>query len=69
MIVEAEDGTPTVVFEELGAGNDDDARGRSTTRSLADWAGQTIRIVVEATDGGADSLVEAGIDDIRIRRP
>ena len=26
VIVEAEDGTPTVVFEELGAGNDDDAR-------------------------------------------
>ena len=26
-------------------------RGRSRTRSLADWAGQTIRIVVEATDG------------------
>ena len=67
VIVEAEDGTPTVVFEELGAGNDDDAVVALATRSLADWAGQTIRIVVEATDGGDDSLVEAGIDDLRIR--
>ena len=69
MIVEAEDGTPTVVFEELGAGNDDDAAWSFASRSLADWEGQTIRIVVEATDGAADSLVEAGIDDLRIRRP
>ena len=69
VIVEAEDGTPTVVFEELGAGNDDDAAWAFASRSLADWEGQTIRIVVEATDGGADSLIEAGIDDLRIRRP
>ena len=69
VIVEAEDGTPTVVFQELGAGNDDDAAWSDATRSLAAWAGQTIRIVVEATDGATDSLVEAAIDDLRIRRP
>jgi carboxypeptidase T len=69
VIVEAEDGTPTVVFEELGAANDDDAAWASASRSLAAWAGQTIRLVVEATDGADASLVEAAIDDIRIRRP
>ena len=37
--------------------------------SLAPWAGQTIRLVVAATDGGADNLVEAAVDDVRIRRP
>jgi hypothetical protein len=69
LLVEAEDGTPTVVFEELGASTDDDAVWASRSRSLAAWAGQTIHLVVEATDGAADSLVEAAIDDIRIRRP
>ena len=33
------------------------------------WSGQTIRIVVQATDGGHDSLIEAGIDDVRVERP
>jgi len=69
VIVEAEDGTPSVVFEELGAGNDDDGAWASASRSLAAWAGQTIHLVIEATDGGEESLVEAGVDDIRIRRP
>ena len=32
---------------------------------LTNWAGQTIRIVFTATDGGPDSLVEAGVDDVR----
>ena len=35
----------------------------------AAFAGQTIRIVVAATDGGADNVVEAAVDDVRIRRP
>ncbi|HEX5827367.1 MAG TPA: M14 family zinc carboxypeptidase [Candidatus Limnocylindrales bacterium] len=67
--IEAEDGTRTVVFEELGAAEDDDAAWTSVGRSLAPFAGQTIRLVVEAVDGGEDSLVEAALDDIRIRRP
>ncbi len=33
---------------------------------ITQFAGQTIRIVFTATDGGPDSLVEAGIDDVRI---
>ncbi|MEO5964961.1 MAG: M14 family zinc carboxypeptidase [Candidatus Limnocylindrales bacterium] len=68
VIVEAEDGTPTVVFEELGAANDDDAAWGSANVNLDAWAGQTIHLVIAATDGGADSLVEAAVDDIRIRR-
>ncbi|HEY3333881.1 MAG TPA: M14 family metallopeptidase [Candidatus Limnocylindrales bacterium] len=69
VIVEAEDGTATVVFQELGAANDDDAAWASASRSLGAWAGQRIHLVIEATDDGAASLVEAAVDDIRIRRP
>jgi len=36
---------------------------------MTPWAGQSVRIVFEATDGGVDSLVEAGVDDVRIERP
>jgi hypothetical protein len=69
VIVEAEDGTPTVVFEELGGPQDDDAIWTHRSASLEAWAGQRIRIVIEATDGANGNLVEAGIDDLRIRRP
>ena len=33
------------------------------------WAGHTIRLRFEALDGGPDSTVEAGIDDVHISRP
>jgi hypothetical protein len=33
---------------------------------LDEFAGQSVRVTVEATDGAADSLVEAGIDDVRV---
>ena len=54
---------------ESGAAEDDDAAWASASVSMAAWAGQTIRLVVAATDDGPDSLVEAAVDDIRIRLP
>jgi hypothetical protein len=69
VLVEAEDGTRTVVLEELGGPEDDDAIWASASVSLADWAGQSIRLVLAARDGGSGNLVEAAVDDIRIRRP
>jgi hypothetical protein len=35
---------------------------------LTRWADSSVRIVIVATDGGRDSLVEIGIDDIRVER-
>jgi len=36
---------------------------------MAPWAGQTVRIVIGAADGGRGNLVEAAVDDVRIRLP
>jgi len=67
--VEDEAGTRTLVLEELGGADDDDAAWASARIPLAAWAGQAIRIVVGAADDGAASLVEAAIDDVRVERP
>jgi putative cell wall-binding protein len=67
--VEAEDGARTLVWEETAGPEDDDAAWASPRVSLGAFAESTIRLVIGASDGGGDSLVEAGIDDIRIERP
>ena len=36
--------------------------------NLTPFAGQTIRLLIEAADASTASLVEAGIDDVRITR-
>ena len=69
VMVEAEDGTRTTVFEVAGAPVNANGAWRYASASMAPFAGQTIRIVVAATDGGANNLVEAQVDDLRIRRP
>ena len=40
--------------------------GRTRTLSLDAFAGQTVRLTVEASDGASDSLVEAAVDDVRV---
>ena len=69
MIVEAQDGTRTVVVEERGARTNDDGSWGSATISMAAWAGQQIHLIVAACDGAGGSLVEAAVDDVRIRLP
>jgi carboxypeptidase T len=58
--------TTTTVFEELNAANDDDAAWATATVNLSSYAGQSIRILIEAADASGASLVEAAIDDVRI---
>jgi hypothetical protein len=58
--------TTTTVFEELGAADNDDAAWAMWNTSLNAFAGQTVRILVEAADASGASLVEAAIDDVFI---
>ena len=68
-IVEAEDGTTTPVWERTGKPALLAGAWRIATVPLDAWAGQTIRIRFEAQDGAGASLVEAGVDDVRVTRP
>ena len=69
VLVEAEDGSQTVVFEVLGRPVNVNGSWRTASIPLAAWAGQPIRLVMAATDGDNGNLVEAAIDDVRIRQP
>ena len=67
-LVMADDGDH-VVFTEQGASNDDDAAWASASIDIGAFGGQTIRIRFEALDAARSSLIEAAVDDVRIRRP
>lgn len=67
--VEAADGTRTTVFERRGNGKDRDAAWTSASVAMTPWTGQVVYLVIAAVDGGVANLVEAAVDDIRIRRP
>jgi aminopeptidase S len=56
------------VFEELGAATNKNSSFIQAAVSLNQFAGQTIRIVIEASDNTGASLVEAAVDDVRITR-
>ena len=58
--------TSALVFEELGAGNDDDAVWNTHSANISSFAGQTVRILIEAADASTGSLIEAAIDDVKI---
>ncbi|GAA5079516.1 hypothetical protein HNP84_000856 [Thermocatellispora tengchongensis] len=61
-------GTTTQVFQQLGAATDRDAAWATASADISGYAGQTVRIQIEAADAGTASLVEAGVDDVRITR-
>ena len=61
--------TKTQVFREYGTAFVDGAKWAKGGTPLTDWAGKTVRIVFEATDGGPDSLIEAGVDDVHVEQP
>jgi carboxypeptidase T len=67
--VELEDGTRTLVRQELGAANVDKPKWLTVTVPMTPWAGQNVRIVFEAADEGPASTIEAAVDDVRISRP
>jgi carboxypeptidase T len=58
--------TRTQVFSRSGAATNVNGAWAPGSASLNPWAGQTIRLIVEAADASTASLVEAGVDDVRI---
>ncbi|WP_157250149.1 M14 family zinc carboxypeptidase [Nonomuraea typhae] len=58
--------TTTQVFEQLGAASNRNGSWAVANANLTPFAGQTVRILIEAADAGGASLVEAGVDDVKI---
>ena len=56
----------SLVYERLGSATNVNGAWVVNSRSLQAFAGQTVRLVIEAADASTASLVEAGVDDVRI---
>lgn len=59
-------GGTTPVFTRSGASSDVDAAWAVATANLTPYAGQSIRILIEAADVSTASLVEAAVDNVSI---
>ena len=60
--------TNAVVYERLGSATNVNGAWTTATASLNAFAGQTVRLRIEATDASTASLVEAAVDDLRVTR-
>jgi aminopeptidase S len=58
--------TNAVVFTASGAATNRAAAWQSGSANLSSYAGQAVRLVVEAADASTASLVEAAVDDVAI---
>ena len=58
--------TTTWVWTRNGAAANLNGAWGTASASLNQFAGQTIQLVVQAADASTASLVEAGVDDVRI---
>jgi choice-of-anchor B domain-containing protein len=58
-------GTATV-FQQVGAASNRSGSWSTGTANLSGFAGQSVQILIEAADAAGASLVEAGVDDVRI---
>ncbi len=58
--------TTTTVFQQLGAASNRAGTWGTATVDLSTYRGQSVRLLIEATDAATASLVEAGVDDVRI---
>jgi carboxypeptidase T len=56
------------LVQRLGAAANFNGAWTSSTVSLDAFAGQTVQIVISAADASTASLVEAGVDDVRVTR-
>ncbi|MEV4899221.1 zinc carboxypeptidase, partial [Nonomuraea sp. NPDC055795] len=60
--------TNTVVLQQLGSAANRAGAWQPATINLSSFAGQTVRLLVETADAGTASLIEAGVDDVKITR-
>ena len=60
--------TTSTVLNVPGAASNRNGAWASTTVDLSAFAGQTVQLQVEAADASGASLVEAGVDDVRVTR-
>ncbi|MFI6456129.1 M28 family peptidase [Streptosporangium amethystogenes] len=60
--------TTTQVFQQLGAAANRNGAWGTADVDISAFAGQSVRILVEAGDASGASLVEAGIDDVKVTR-
>jgi carboxypeptidase T len=60
--------TSTTVYQATGAATNVNGAWGARSVSLNAFAGQSVRIVVQAADASTASLVEAGVDDVRVTR-
>ncbi|MFI7638262.1 M14 family zinc carboxypeptidase [Nonomuraea sp. NPDC049400] len=58
--------TTATVLNQAGAASNRNGAWATATASLNAFAGQTVRILIDAADASGASLVEAGVDDVRI---
>ncbi|WP_043625023.1 M20/M25/M40 family metallo-hydrolase [Nonomuraea candida] len=60
--------TTLTVLNQQGAAANRNGAWATATANLSAFAGQTVRILVDAADASGASLVEAGVDDVTITR-
>ncbi|NKZ02212.1 M28 family peptidase [Actinomadura latina] len=56
----------TTVLNQAGAAANRSGSWQTQTADISGYAGQTVRILVEAADAGSGSLVEAGLDNLKV---
>jgi hypothetical protein len=61
-------GGSALVFERVGDATDVGAAWAGASADISGFGGQTVWIQIEAADAGIASLVEAGVDDVKITR-
>jgi hypothetical protein len=59
-------GGTTQVFQELGSAANDAAAYSTQSVNISSFAGQSIRILIQAADAATGSLVEAAVDNVTV---